>query len=73
MTIALETELVGSDFDPKTQLCSYTIGRNGKHWTIKIPLEDIRKLAKPAKRKFVANKLESAMRGLPDENPTLRR
>jgi hypothetical protein len=66
--IALETELVASNYDPGTRTCSYTIARDGKRWTVKIPLADLDsyKANKQARRNHVSNLLEQAMRGPPD-------
>jgi hypothetical protein len=66
--IALETELVRTSFDPKTRKCYYTIRRNGQHWTVAIPLDDLdkHKANKQKRRNHLANALTVAMRGAPD-------
>lgn len=68
MTIALESELVASHFDPLTRICSYTIQRGGERWTVKIPHADLEKHKgnKQLRRNHVANALQNAMRGAPD-------
>lgn len=67
MTINLETEVVASTFDPKTRQCAYTIKRNGKRWTVKLPIDDFAKQkTKQAKRDHLARALQSAMNGNPD-------
>jgi hypothetical protein len=65
--IALETEIVGSRFDPQTRTCYYTIERNGQRWTAAIPADAFSKhKTKQAKRNHLATALTMAMRGAPD-------
>lgn len=67
MTIHLESHVVASRFDETTQTCNYTIERGGKRWTTAVNMDDLRKQPnKMAKRAFLANALEAAMRGAPD-------
>lgn len=68
MTIAIESEIVASHFDPLEQVCYYTIQHNGERWTVKIPHSDLEKHKgnKQLRRNHVANALQSAMRGVPD-------
>jgi hypothetical protein len=65
MTIHLETEIVATAYDPKTNICSYTIQRGAKRWTVTIPLEhlDAHKGNKQKRRDHVATVLKSAMDG----------
>lgn len=69
MTIHLDTEIVATSFDPVTQTCFYTIERDGKRWTASVPLADLNKLGanKAAKHTLIANKLNVAMLGAPDD------
>lgn len=75
MTVHLEGEVVASRFDPITRTCSYTITRDGKRWTVSVPLEHLDNAAKPhahapmakqARRDHLANVLKNAMNGAPD-------
>lgn len=67
MTLALESEIVASHFNPQTRQCSYTIARNGKRWTVKMHSDELAKhKQRPARRNFIATRLETAMRGEPD-------
>lgn len=72
MTIALDTEIVASRFDTKTGLCSYTIERNGKRWTVDVHLDHFEALPKTPgephvnkqlRRNHLAKVLEQAMQG----------
>ena len=67
--IALESEVVGTHYDPKTRICSYTILRDGKRWTAHVPLEALEKHKgnKKLRRDFIANALVAAMRGPADK------
>lgn len=69
MTIHLEGEIVASRIDPVTQACFYTIERGGKRWTVEVPLADLHRHAanKQGRRTHVANALNSAMQGKPDD------
>lgn len=68
MTIHLETHVVASRIDETTQTCRYTIERGGQRWTAAVNMDDLRKQPnKMAKRMFLANALEAATRGEPDE------
>lgn len=68
MSIALETEVVASAFDPIGQTHTYTIARNGKQWTVCIPAQqlDLHGANAAARRKHLTLILEGAMRGLAD-------
>jgi hypothetical protein len=66
MTIALETEIVSTQFDPATGMCTYIVQRNGKHWTVPIHIDKFPVL-KTARRTHIAQALEAALRGLSDE------
>ncbi len=72
MTINLETELVGSSLDPVTRVASYTIERNGKRWTVRVPIDHFEHAAKHlkdvtarkrTKREHLGKLLENAMNG----------
>lgn len=71
MTIALESEIVGSAYDPTSKVCTYTIERNGKRWTAEVHLNHLSAHkggnAKMLRRNHVAKVLEMAMQGEPDE------
>lgn len=69
MTINLEGEVVGSRIDPVTQTCFYTVERDGRRWTVKVPLADLHRHAanKAGRRTHVATVLNAAMQGKPDE------
>lgn len=71
MTINLESEIVGTLFDPIAQACVYTIQRGDKRWTVAVPLHhlDVHRGNKANRRKHVATVLENAMRGEPDPLP----
>jgi hypothetical protein len=70
MTIALESEIVGSAYDPVSKVCTYTIERNGKRWTAEVPVHHLQSHkggnAKMLRRNHVAKVLEMAMQGEPD-------
>lgn len=70
MTIALESEIVGTGFDPVRDVYTYTIARNGKRWTVDVPAKHLDAHKGPAgktlRRKHVATVLEAAMNGEPD-------
>lgn len=68
MTIALDTEIVASRFDPATRKASYTIERNGKRWTVTIHADEFEKHKNnhAARRTHLANTLQNAMNGPPD-------
>ena len=72
MTIALESEIVATRFDPLGQACYYTIERDGKRWTVKIPLSDLDKHNGPnhkaLRRNYIATALQNAMRAAPDDD-----
>ena len=38
MPLNLDTEIVATAYDPSTDSCAYTIERNGKRWTVQVPL-----------------------------------
>lgn len=69
MTIALDSEVVTSRFDPKTRICSYTIQRGADRWTISLSLDELNKHKgnKQLRRNHIATALQNAMRGKPDE------
>jgi len=71
MTIHLEEEIVGSRFDPVTRTCHYTIARNGKRWTVAVPIDHLEahKANKAARRNHLANVLQNAMNG-PHDPPS---
>jgi hypothetical protein len=68
--IALETEVVSTRYDKRTQTGYYTIERDGKRWTIALPVNDFKKFkgatAKQLRRNHLANALLRAMSSPPD-------
>lgn len=66
--IALETEIVGTRFDKKTRTGYYTIERDGRRWTVAVPVADLdkHKRNKQLRRNHLANALSRAMLGPPD-------
>jgi hypothetical protein len=70
--INLETELVGSSYNPSTRVCTYTIERDGSRWTVGVPLQNLNayKTAnhKALRRQHVARVLHTAMQGAPNGN-----
>lgn len=72
MTVALDSEIVGTGYDPKTGDCSYTIERNGKRWTVTVHEDQFHQygaiqVSIQQRRTHLANALEAAMRGPDDE------
>lgn len=69
MTINLDTEIVATAFDPATNTCAYTIARGGRRWTVQVPLAqlDAHGASKDARRAHLANVLDAAMQGAPDD------
>lgn len=65
MTIHLESEVVGSKFNPVARTCHYTIERDGHRWTADVSLDDLEKIKanKQARRELIANALQAAMQG----------
>jgi hypothetical protein len=41
MPLNLDTEIVATAYDPSTDSCAYTIERNGKRWTVQVPLAQL--------------------------------
>ena len=70
MTIALESEVVGSRFDKTTRTCFYTIARDGKRWTAALPIDQLLQIKGPNRktliRNHVATALQNVMNGPPD-------
>ena len=75
MTIALDTEIVATRFDPLTQTNYYTVERNGHRWTVAIHNDHFHHVAKGAahpreastkRRDHLARKINEAMLGQPD-------
>ena len=71
MSVNLDSEVVATAFDPATRTCSYTIERDGKRWTVPIPLHQLEQhgntvSGQQSRRTHLANLLEAAMRGKPD-------
>jgi hypothetical protein len=76
MTINLEQEIVGSSYDPVERVHHYTIERNARRWTVKIPdahLDQHGQIMGASaaqnqanRRLHVARCLENAMRGPAD-------
>jgi hypothetical protein len=73
MTIALESEIVGSAYDARTHMHSYTIDRGGRRWTVKIPAAELDRngpllgakagVARMRRRGYLAARLTNAMQG----------
>jgi hypothetical protein len=67
MTIHLENEIVASAWNPVTRVCSYTLERDGKRWTVQIHESEFsRQGGTPVRRAHLARKLETAMLGRED-------
>jgi hypothetical protein len=66
-----DSEVVATTFDPLTGICSYTIQRDGKRWTARIPIEELDKFKanRAGRRTYLANALKQAMIGPPDPEP----
>lgn len=72
MTINLDSEIVATRYDSATGECFYTIERGGKRWTARVHLDDLNKhgpvaASAPQRRNYLAQALEEAMRGVPDD------
>ena len=67
-TINLDTEIVGTRYDPVNRTNHYTIERGGRRWTASVHTDHlaVHKANKEARRRHVANALVEAMRGNPD-------
>ena len=63
MTINIETEIVGSSYDPRTGTCSYTVRKDGKEVTVEIPVADLDRHGgnRRARQTHLANKLTEAL------------
>ena len=68
MTVNLDTEIVAAAFDPATDICAYTIARDGKRWTVRVPLAQLQAHGanKDARSAHLANVLTAALQGAPD-------
>jgi hypothetical protein len=68
MPLNLDTEIVATAYDPSTDSCAYTIERNGKRWTVQVPLAQLDACGanKQARRDYLGNVLLAAMDGPPD-------
>ncbi len=57
-----------TSFDRVTEICSYSIERGGKFWTVKIPLADLEQYGtdEQARRQHVSSRLAGALDGPPD-------
>jgi len=75
MTIALDTEIVATRYDPLTQTNYYTIERDGNRWTVAVHDDHFHGAAKTgsdatkakiARREHLAKRLRDAMLGPPD-------
>jgi hypothetical protein len=68
MTINLDTEIVATAFDPASGTCAYTIARDGRRWTVRVPLAQLdgHGVSKEARRAHLANLLTAAMQGPSD-------
>ena len=63
MSINLDTEIVATAFDPATGTCAYTVERDGRRWTVRVPLSQLdgQGASKDARRAHLANLLTAAM------------
>lgn len=77
MSIHPESEIVGTSYDERARVHTYTIKRGGKKWTVNISDADFQQFGpvmgasasvnKLNRRKHLATRLEAAMRGPSDE------
>jgi hypothetical protein len=72
MTISLDTEIVGTSFDPVTRICTYTIERDGRRWTAQIPIDHLEvhgpgQIGDQKRQMHLANVLTEKMRGPHDD------
>jgi len=67
-TINLDTEIVGTCFDPVSRKCSYTIARDGRRWTVYIHIDELNRHGgnKKLRRDHLGKLLMDAMRGKAD-------
>lgn len=70
--IAMDHEIVGTGYDDARRMCSYTVSRGGRQWTIEIALDDLNKHGfasghKTKRQNHVAGKLHEAMQGPSDD------
>jgi hypothetical protein len=68
MPLNLDTEIVATAYDSSSDTCAYTIARNGKRWTVQVPLAQLDAYGanKQARRDCLGNLLLAAMDGPPD-------
>ena len=78
--INLETQIVGSAYDPATRMCSYTYQHHdGQHYTVEIPLDhlegrgpvntnniSINRGNQDRRRKHLVACIQSRLQGAPD-------
>ena len=73
MTVNLDTEIVATTTGIGTagETCAYTIGRDGKRWTVRVPLAQLEAHGanEDARRAHLANVLTAVMQGAPDNSP----
>ncbi len=69
MPLNLDTEIVATAYDSTNDTCAYTIARNGKRWTVQVPLAQLDTYGanKQARRDCLGNLLLAAMDGPPDD------
>jgi hypothetical protein len=74
MTLNLDSEIVATAYDPASGTCSYTLARDGRHWTVAVPLAQLEAqgASKEARRNHLANVLIAAMHGPSDGAPDAR-
>lgn len=70
-TINIDTEIVGTRYDPAMRMNYYTIARDGRRWTAAIHTDHlaVHKGNLEQRRTHLANALMEAMRGPPDALP----
>ena len=68
MPLNLDTEIVATAYEPSTDSCAYRIERNGKRWTVQVPLAQLDACGanKQARRDYLGNVLLAAMDAPPD-------
>lgn len=73
MTVNLHDEVVSTKFDDKRRMCIYTMHRDGRSWTIEVPLKEFEQIGmqdqrKAARQNHLRNKFLTAMKGPSDED-----
>lgn len=68
MIAVFSDQEIESGYDPATRICTYTLVRGTRRWTVKIPLATLDAFGgdRGKRRDYLANAIEGAMRGPPD-------